>query len=129
MSIYIDADAFARWEKGQFDLLAWLETRGEEPTAFPATVWQQLLFGAFAWQPDRAAKRMRSVLLLGGLGVAPFSRNHAVRAAQLAADLKLQSIGFADFQIAATALEDGAELLTFNIEHFSRIPGLKLAKH
>ena len=43
MSIYIDADAFVRWEEGEFDLPAWLETQGEERGAFPATVWQQLL--------------------------------------------------------------------------------------
>jgi len=30
---------------------------------------------------------------------------------------------FADFQIAATALEDGAELLTFNVEHFPECQG------
>src|SRR2546425_12594674 len=66
MSVYIDADAFARWEKGQFDLPAWLEARGDELAAFPATVWQQLVFGAFAWQPERAAKRTRSLLLMGG---------------------------------------------------------------
>ena len=127
MSIYIDADSFARWEKGDFNLPAWLEARGDEPAAFPATVWQQLVFGVFAWQPARAAKRSRSLLLMGGLAVAPFSRSHAARAAQLAAELKLKTIGFADLQIAASALVDGAELLTFNREHFSRVPGLTLA--
>ena len=30
MSIYIDADAFVRWEKGEFDLPAWLLSRPEE---------------------------------------------------------------------------------------------------
>src|SRR5437879_208318 len=127
MSIYIDADAFAQWEKDRFDLPAWLEARGDEPALFPATVWQQLLFGVFDWKPDRAAKRMRYLLLMGGLGVAPFSRIHATRAARLSAELKREGIGFSDFKIAATALEDGAELLTFNVRHFSRVPGLKLA--
>jgi predicted nucleic acid-binding protein len=59
--------------------------------------------------------------------VAEFARPHAVRAAQLAAELKSSQIGFADFQIAATALVDGAELLTFNREHFGRVAGLTLA--
>jgi predicted nucleic acid-binding protein len=128
MSVYIDADCFARWEKGEFDLPAWLEARGDESVAFPATVWQQLMFGVFAWQPERAAKRTRSLLLLGGLAIAPFGRAHATRAAQLAAELKLKTIGFADLQIAATALVDGAELLTFNRRHFSRVTGLTLAE-
>ena len=127
MSIYIDADAFVRWEKGEFDLPGWLEARGDEPAAFPVTVWQQLLFGLFAWPTDRANKRARSVLIMGALAIAPFGRSHAVRAAQLASEMKLQQIGCADFQIAATALVDNAELLTFNQQHFSRVPGLRLA--
>src|SRR3954470_7938265 len=127
MSIYVDADSFARLEKGDFDLPAWLEARGDEPAAFPAIVWQQLIFGVFAWQPERAAKRNRSLLLMGGLAVAPFSRSHATRAAQLTSELKLKTIGVADLQIAATALVDGAELLTFNRAHFDRVPGLVLA--
>lgn len=127
MSIYIDADAFVRWEKGSFDLPAFMEARPAEPFAFPATVWQQLAYGAFAWGADRAAKRQRALLVLGALPVLPFTRSHAVRAAQLAAELKAVPIGFADFQIAATTLEDGADLLTFNTEHFARVPGLRLA--
>ena len=98
MSIYIDADALAKWEKGDFDLRSWLRHRGEEPAAFPATVWQQLLYGVFAWEPARAAKRMRSLVLAGGLPVVAFSRVHAQRAARLASELKESNIGFADFQ-------------------------------
>jgi predicted nucleic acid-binding protein len=62
-----------------------------------------------------------------GIGVSTFSRVHAARAAKLTAELKVASIGFSDFQIAACALEDGAKLLTFNQKHFSRVPGLRLA--
>jgi hypothetical protein len=43
MSIYIDADAVVRWEKGQIDLLSWLNAKGSEPMAIPATVWQQFM--------------------------------------------------------------------------------------
>ncbi len=127
MSIYIDADAFVRWERGEFDLPGWLSAKGEEPMAFPATVWQQLQYGTFAWSPERAAKRRRFLAALDRLPVVAFSRAHAQRAAELAAELKLQQIGFADFQIAASAFEDGAELLIFNREHFGRVQGLKLA--
>ncbi len=55
------------------------------------------------------------------------SKAHAERAAKLAADLRGQTIGFADFRIAATALLADAELLAFNRKHFSRIPKLRLA--
>ena len=81
----------------------------------------------FDWPTERAAKRGRSLLVLGDLPVIPFTRAHATRAAQLEAEMKLNKIGTIDFQIAATALEDEAELLTFNQNHFSRVPGLALS--
>src|SRR5262245_58916404 len=124
---YVDADALAQWEKGEFDLIGWAAARPDEVLAFPAVVWQQITYGLFAFQPDRAAKRARSLLILGHLDVAPFERRHAVRAAELTHELRLNMIGFADTQIAAMALVDGAELLTFNDKHFNRVPGIRLA--
>ena len=128
MSVYIDADAFVAWEKGKFDLPDWLASRPAEPVAFPATVWQQLQFGKFAWAKPRADKRARFLDAVAAIPVTEFRKVHAERAARLAAELKLQTIGMADFQVAACALEDDAELLTFNIKHFQRVPGLRLAK-
>ena len=126
MSIYVDADVFVRWEKGDFDLVAWLEEHPDEVVAFPPTVWQQLVFGTFAWDPVRALKRERHLRQFGA-PVSVFSRKHAERAAQIAAELKRFQIGFADCQIAACALEDDAELLTFNKQHFCHVTGLRLA--
>jgi predicted nucleic acid-binding protein len=128
MSVYIDADAVVNWEKGQFDLPAWIEEHHPDDTvSFPATVWQQLLFGTFAWEPPRAQRRRRYLEAIN-LPVSSFARRHAARAAQIAADLKNSSIGFADCQIAACAVEDNALLLSFNREHFARVAGLRLAK-
>ncbi len=126
MNVYIDADVIVRSEKGEFDLAGWLEQRPHDRALFPPTVWQQLLFGTFAWEPARALRRTRTLKALG-MAVSSFSRRHAARAAQIAADLRREGIGFADCQIAACAIEDGAELLTFNDEHFKRVPGLHLA--
>lgn len=129
MSIYIDADVFIRWEKGEFDLPAWLLTHSDEEVKLPATVWQQLSFGIFAWAKERAEKRALFLDTVGEVAsVVPFSKKHAERAAELSAILKREEIGFADFQIAASALVDGAELLTFNRQHFRRVPGLKLSE-
>lgn len=126
MSIYIDADAFANWEKGNLDLPGWIAEKHPDDTfLFPPTVWQQLLYGQYAWEAPRAQKRRRFLQMLG-LSVSTFGAAHAARAAQLAAQLKLQTIGFADFQIAASALVDGADLLTFNRDHFTRVPGLRV---
>ena len=128
MSIYIDADAFIAWEKGEFDLPARLRARPNEPVKFPATVWQQLAYGIFAWHQGRADKRSRFLQAIAThASIADFSRRHAIRAAQITAELRHEPIGFADAQIAATALEDDAELLSFNQRHFSRVPGLRLA--
>ena len=126
MNVYIDADAIVASEKGDFDLVAWLEERPDDIAILPPTVWQQLLFGAFARDPARSQKRLRTLSTFG-FSVSSFSRRHASRAAQIAADLKREGIGFADCQIAASALEDDAELLSFNARHFRRVPGLRLA--
>lgn len=124
MNIYVDADVIAQWEKGQFDLPQWMEdNHPDDVLAFPPTVLQQLLFGRFAWEAARAQKRARFLELID-LPVSTFGSEHATRAAELAAELKLSTIGFADFQIAACALVDEASLLTFNVRHFSRVPGL-----
>jgi predicted nucleic acid-binding protein len=87
-----------------------------------------LNFGVFAWPGERARKRKHFLDTVGAVAdVATFGRAHAVRASELTAIMSTSQIGFADFQIAATALEDNAELLTFNQEHYRRVPGLKLA--
>ena len=62
------------------------------------------------------------------MAVAGFGRLQAERAASLQAELRLEQIGFADFQIAATALVEGAQLLTFNVAHFSRVPNLSVVR-
>ena len=128
MSVYIDSNAFTAWEKGDFDLPSWLAARPDEPIAFPPTVWQELTFGKFAWDKPRADKRARFLAAVAQIPVIEFGKAHAERAARLAAELRKETIGLADFQIAACALEDNAELLTLNLEHFKRIQGLKLAK-
>src|ERR1041385_4735389 len=114
MSICVDADMFVAGK------------HSKEPVCFPPTVWQQLVFGTFAWEPARSLRRQRHLKEFGA-PVSTFSRKHAQRAARIAADLKSYPIGIADCQIAACALEDRAELLSFNIEHFHRVPGLSLA--
>jgi predicted nucleic acid-binding protein len=126
VKIYVDADAIVNWEAGAFDLPRWIvDIHAEDTFYFPPTVLQQLLYGQFAWSTPRAQKRARFLQMIN-LPVSTFTGQHATRAAQLAAEMKMQTIGFADFQIAAAALEDGAALLTFNKKQFGRVPGLRV---
>ena len=128
MSIFIDSDAFIRWEKGEFDLPEWLLQHADDTVLIPATVWQQLNYGTYFWVQARAAKRGQFLRIIGEIAeVVPFNKAHAQRAAAIAANLRREEIGFADFQIAATVLVEDGELLSFNREHFSRVDGLKLA--
>lgn len=128
MNVHIDANAVVEWEKGKFDLPACIADRHPTDTLkFSAAAWQELAYGAFAWEPARAQKRLRFLNQLR-LPVCPYGRRQAQRAARIAADLKSTPIGFADCQVAASAIEDNATLLSFNREHFSRAPGLRLAK-
>ena len=122
---HVDSDVFVAWEKGVFDLPAWAERNDD--IVFCPTAWQELFFGVFGWEKARAQKRQRFLELVAA-PIASFGKAEAERAAQIEAELKSSKIGVADCQIAACALDDDAELLTFNVDHFSRVPGLKLAK-
>ena len=78
MSVYIDANVFVAWERGKFDLPEWAESRPDEAMAFPATVWQELLFGRYAWETARADKRSRSLGVFSQIAsVAAFGKAHA----------------------------------------------------
>jgi predicted nucleic acid-binding protein len=122
----IDADAFVRFERELFDLEGWLEDHPDCYPVFTATVWHQLQYGVHAWEALRSQKRLKRLQSLN-FPVLSFGRRHAERAAQVDAQLKQTPIGFADCEIAAVALEEGAELITFNTREFGRVPGIRLA--
>jgi predicted nucleic acid-binding protein len=64
--------------------------------------------------------------VVGRIEVLPFGREEAVRAGDIQADLAARgiSIGIEDVMIGATALVHGCEVVTRNVRHLSRIPGL-----
>lgn len=61
-------------------------------------------------------------------GVLPFDRQAAEVYRKIAADLEKGglTIGFPDLQIAAIALARSLEVVTHNLSHFQRVPGLKV---
>ena len=64
--------------------------------------------------------------ILPRLRVLSVSMGEALRAGDLLAELagRGESIGLEDVLIAATALESGLTVVTRNLKHFSRVPGL-----
>lgn len=69
--------------------------------------------------------------LLAALTILPVEERSALLAAEARRHLEGQGagIGLADYLIAGVCLGFGAMLLTRNIDHFKRIPGLKIGGH
>jgi predicted nucleic acid-binding protein len=76
--------------------------------------------GARLW--ERIARE-----ILSRVDILPLGEAEAVRAGDLLASLEAHGkpIGIEDVWIAATALEHGLTVVTRNLKHFQRIPGLR----
>jgi tRNA(fMet)-specific endonuclease VapC len=82
------------------------------------------------WAGANNARQMSMVeILLAAVTVLPLDDPAARRAAEIQRKLKQggESIGMADSLIAGIALEQNAILITRNLKHFQRVPGLKLS--
>jgi tRNA(fMet)-specific endonuclease VapC len=79
---------------------------------------EQLLH-AFAWL-------MRSEEMLRQITVIPIDTVAAAQFDQLRQNKKLKTIGRADLLIASIALAHGATVVTRNLRHFRRVPGLQV---
>ncbi len=65
--------------------------------------------------------------LLTSLPIIPYSEQTAYYHARVWATLESSGkmIGYYDIIVAATALERGSSLATFNVKHFSQVKGIK----
>ena len=77
----------------------------------------------------RSAARSPAVDIIDNITVVPFDEACAGNFGRIASGLveKGTPIGEFDAMIAAHALALGVTLVTNNVKHFSRVPGLKLA--
>jgi len=66
--------------------------------------------------------------ILSGISILHFGEDEALIAGDILAQLQKtgQKIGLEDTYIAATALSNKCTLVTANIKHYSRVPGLKI---
>lgn len=108
--------------------IAWLRT-----IAVDEQLTTAITVGELYWGAHRSAARERHLrkieeVLLPSLQILPFDAKAAKQFGELKALLESEGtrLADADLQIASIALVEGHELVTGNLRHFSRIPGLRI---
>ena len=106
------------------DQVAALEHAGEllwVPTPVLFELWEGI---ERADRPERERKRVEEIL--HAYTLIDFDARHAARAGQLSGALirRGEMIDPIDAQIAGAALVEGRPVLTRNVRHFERVPGL-----
>jgi predicted nucleic acid-binding protein len=104
----------------------WLRTIPREDQFVSAVTVGELYQGAFrSHHRDRHLERIEGSVL-PAVTVLPFDAAVARTYGQIRAELESMGkpLADADLQIAATALYHGLELVTGNLRHFRRVPGL-----
>ncbi len=127
MEIILDADVLIRGEKGAFDLAGWLVSRRDDSFGVAAVTVAELWHGVERAAAGHRTKRERYLRqVLGTLPIIPYTEQTAYVHARLWAALQSggKMIGYYDVIVAATALEAGCSVATFNRRHFAAVPGL-----
>lgn len=129
MPVIIDADVIIRGERGRFDFPAWLEMQADQGPQIAAITVAELWHGVEratgAYKPRREDYLQ---MIFQTLPIVPYTEATALEHARIWAALESsgEMIGFYDLIVAATALESGSAVATFNRRHFARVRGLKV---
>lgn len=129
MAIILDADVIIHGERGTFDLGRWVTARPEEPFQVAAITVAELWHGVVRATGAHKASRERYLRsLLAVLPIIPYTEITAFHHARIWAALESSGkmIGYYDLIVAATALERGSVVATFNKRHFAHVRGLKV---
>jgi tRNA(fMet)-specific endonuclease VapC len=131
MAIILDADVIIKGEKGRFDLIGWLAAQTGQKLEIAAITVAELWHGIErATAPHRAPRERYVRTIVERLEVLPYTDATALVHAQIWAALESSGkmIGAHDLILAATALEHGSSVATFNERHFTNLPGLKVIR-
>jgi len=129
MAIILDADVIIKGEKGSFDLKHWLAAQTGQELEIAAITVAELWHGVERATFVHRAKRERYVrTLLEMVAIIPYTAVTALDHARIWATLESSGrmIGFYDLILAATAIERGSTVATFNRRHFESVRGLKV---
>jgi len=127
MAIILDADVIIRGEKGHFDLKTWVASRPGDPFEIAAITVTELWHGVERATGAHKIKRQQYLqTILASLPIIPYTEQTAYEHARIWAELESSGrmIGFYDLIVAATALERGSPVATFNKRHFAAVKGL-----
>ena len=125
----LDADVIIGGEKGAFDLAAWVASMPNERFEIAAITVAELWHGVErASRPHKAKRQQYLEAAIAALPIIPYTEQTAYEHARIWGELEASGkmIGFYDVIVAATALERGSSLATFNQRHFAQVKGLNL---
>lgn len=129
MEIILDADVIISGEKNIFDLRGWLESRAEDRFAVAAITVAELWHGVERASANRRISRQKYLeAVVAVLPIIAYTEETAYFHARVWSNLEASGkiIGAYDLIVAATALERGCVLATFNRRHFSQVNGLNI---
>ena len=129
MAIILDADVIIGGEKGVFDIHHWLTSRANDQFEVAAITVAELWHGVERAAGAQRLKRQHYLrTILTPLPVIPYTEQTAYEHARVWAELEAagKMIGYYDLVVAATALERGCEVATFNHRHFHQVRGLNV---
>ncbi len=129
MAILVDASVIIGGEKGGFDLHGWLAGYPDEELELAAVTVAELWQGVERASGKRRLTRESYLsAILSALRVVPYTAVTALEHARLWARLQSAGtmIGDYDLIVAATALERGSAVATFDRRHFDSVPGLQV---
>jgi tRNA(fMet)-specific endonuclease VapC len=129
VAIVLDADVIIRGERGGFDLKRWVASQPNEQFHVAAITVAELWHGVE--RATRAYKKEREEYIrriLSLVRILPYTEVTALEHARIWASLESSGkmIGFYDLIVAATAVEYGSSVATFNKRHFLNVTGLKV---
>ena len=124
MAIVVDTDVIIRGEKGTFAFASWLGNHPHEIFAVAAITIAELWHGIERATGDHRVKRETYLQKLAAK--LPYSQSTALIHAKVWAELEAAGAmtGYYDVMIAATGIEHGYPVATFNLKHFQSVPGL-----
>jgi tRNA(fMet)-specific endonuclease VapC len=129
MVIILDADVIIRGERSVFDLGRWLASHANDRFEIAAITVAELWHGVErAVEPQKSKRRKYLETVVASLPIIPYTEQTAYEHARIWAELQAAGkiIGAYDLIVAATALERGSHVATFNKRHFAPVKGLQI---